>query len=131
MSTDPSLRSPLGRVLGSGSARDGTGHWWSQRVSAVALTLLGLWFLWSLQVLPELGHAAIVGWLARPWNAVLMILLVLTITVHSDLGIRVVIEDYLHQPFAKTVALIAVRFAHALVAAVAVFAVLSVAFGPL
>lgn len=124
-----SLRSPLGRVLGSGSAKEGTGHWWSQRVSAVALLLLGLWFLVSLQFLPELGHATIVSWLARPWNAVLMILLVATVAVHSDLGVRVVIEDYLHQPFARTATLILVRFAHVLLAAVAGFAVLSIAFG--
>ncbi len=124
-----SLRSPLARVLGSGSAKEGTGHWWSQRVSAVALLLLGVWFLYSLQFLPDLGHATVVSWLARPWNAVLMILLVTTVAVHSDLGVRVVIEDYMHQPFAKTATLIVVRFAHVLVAAIAAFAVLSVAFG--
>lgn len=124
-----SMRSPMGRVLGHGSAKDGTGHWWSQRVSAVALLLLGLWFLLSMQRLPEFGHAAVVGWLARPSHAVLMTLLVLTVAVHSELGIRVVVEDYLHRPVARTVLLIAVRFAHVLVAAIAVFAVLSIAFG--
>ena len=124
-----SLQSPLGRVLGRGSANEGTGHWWSQRVSAVALLLLGVWFLCSLQFLPDLGHATIVSWLARPWNAVLMILLVSTVAVHSDLGVRVLIEDYLRQPFPRTVALIVLRFAHVLVAAVAAFAVLSIAFG--
>ncbi|HEX7718455.1 MAG TPA: succinate dehydrogenase, hydrophobic membrane anchor protein [Woeseiaceae bacterium] len=124
-----SLRSPLGRVLGSGSAKEGTGHWWSQRVSAVALLLLGAWFLCSLQFLPDLGHATVVSWLARPWNAVLMILLVTTVAVHSDLGVRVVVEDYMRQPFARTVTLIVLRFAHVLVAAVAAFAVLSIAFG--
>ncbi|MEX0976046.1 MAG: succinate dehydrogenase, hydrophobic membrane anchor protein [Woeseia sp.] len=124
-----SLRSPLGRVLGSGSAKGGTGHWWLQRVTAVALLLLGLWFLCSLQFLPELGHATIVSWLASPWNAVLMILLVATVALHSDLGIRVVIEDYMHQPFGRTLTLILVRFVHVLIAAVAAFSVLSIAFG--
>lgn len=124
-----SMRSPMGRVLGHGSAKEGTGHWWSQRVSAVALLLLGLWFLLSMQLLPEFGHAAVVAWLARPSHAVLMTLLVLTVAVHSELGIRVVVEDYLHRPVARTVLLIAVRFAHVLVAAIAVFAVLSIAFG--
>lgn len=124
-----SLRSPMGRALGHGSAKEGTGHWWSQRVSAVALLLLGLWFLLSMQLLPEFGHAAVVAWLVRPWHAVLMTLLVLTAAVHSDLGIRVVIEDYVHRPVTKTVLLIAMRFAHVLVAAIAVFAVLSIAFG--
>jgi succinate dehydrogenase / fumarate reductase membrane anchor subunit len=124
-----SMRSPMGRVLGRGSAKEGTGHWWSQRVSAVALLLLGLWFLLSMQLLPDFGYAAVVAWLARPSQAVLMTLLVLTVAVHSDLGIRVVVEDYLHRPVARAVLLIAVRFAHVLVAAIAVFAVLSIAFG--
>lgn len=124
-----SLRSPLGRVLGTGSARDGTGHWWSQRVTAVALLLLGLWFLASLQLLPGFGHEAVAEWLSRPWNAVLLLLLIVTVAVHSDLGVQVVIEDYVHQPFLKTASLIAVRFLHVLVATAAVFAICRVAFG--
>lgn len=124
-----SLRSPMGRVLGLGSARDGTGHWWTQRVSAVAVLLLGLWLLLSLLFLPGLGHGDFVAWLARPWNAVLMLLLIVTLAVHSDLGVQVVIEDYVHQPFLKTASLVAQRFAHVLVAAASVFAVLRIAFG--
>lgn len=124
-----SLRSPLGRVLGSGSAGDGTGHWWSQRVTAVALALLGAWFLVALQLLPAFGHQALLHWLSRPWNAVLLLLLIGTVAIHSDLGVRVVIEDYVHQPFVKAASLIAVRFLHVLVAAAAGFAVCRIAFG--
>jgi succinate dehydrogenase / fumarate reductase membrane anchor subunit len=124
-----SLRSPLGRVLGFGSAKEGTGHWWTQRVTAVAVLLLGAWFLLSLQLLPGLGFEDIVAWLARPWNAVLMLLLIAMVTAHSDLGIQVIIEDYVHQPFLRTISLVVVRFVHVLLAAAAAFAVLRVAFG--
>lgn len=120
----------MGRVLGLGSAKDGTGHWWTQRVTSVAALVLGLWLLLALQFLPGLGHEDIVAWLARPWNAVLMLLLIVTFAVHSDLGIQVVIEDYVHQPFLKTASLVLQRFAHVVVAAIAVFAVLRIAFGP-
>lgn len=125
-----SLRSPMGRVLGLGSAGDGTEHWWTQRVTSVAVLVLGLWFLLALQFLPGLGHEDIVAWLARPWNAVLMLLLIGTLAVHSDLGVQVVIEDYVHQPFLKTASLVLQRFAHVLVSAAAAFAVLRIAFGP-
>lgn len=124
-----SLRSPMGRVLGLGSAREGTGHWWSQRVTAVGVLLLGAWFLLSLQFLPGLGHEDVVAWLARPLNAVLMLLLIGTVTAHSDSGVQVVIEDYVHQPLLRTISLVLQRFAHVLVAAAAAFSVLRIAFG--
>ena len=124
-----SLRTPIGRVVWLGSAKDGTGHWWTQRVSSVALLLLSAWFLVSLLWLPGLGHEDVIAWLARPWNAVLALLLIGTLAVHSDLGVQVVIEDYVHQPFLKTVSIVAQRFAHVVVAAAAAFAVLRIAFG--
>src|SRR5690606_41812647 len=82
-------RTPLGRALGDGSAKDGTGHWWTQRISSVALLLLGAWFLVSLTRLPGFDHANVQEWLGQPWTAVLMLLLVLTIARHSDLGLQV------------------------------------------
>lgn len=123
------LRTPLGRVLGRGSARAGTGHWWSQRLTAVALVLLGAWFSLSLLFLPDLSHAAVRDWLARPWNTVLLLLLAATAAWHSSLGVQVVIEDYVHQPFAKVTSLILSRFVHTLLGAGALFAVLKIAFG--
>lgn len=121
-------RTPLGRALGDGSAKEGTGHWWSQRVSAVALMLLGAWFLVSLALLPGLDHANVEQWLSRPWTAVLMLLLVVTTARHSDLGIQVVIEDYVHQPFVKVAAIVLSRFLHVLLAALSIFAILRMAF---
>jgi len=124
-----SLRTPLGRVLGHGSAKEGVSHWWSQRVSAVALAPLGLWFLFSLLSLPDFSHAAVIAWISVPFTAVLLSLFVATLSYHSALGVQVVVEDYIHGKGAKIVALLIVKYAHVLAAAAGVFAVLSVAFG--
>jgi succinate dehydrogenase / fumarate reductase, membrane anchor subunit len=121
-------RTPLGRALGDGSAKEGTGHWWTQRVSSVALALLGAWFLLSLARLSGFDHAEVQQWLSRPSTAVLMLLLVVSIARHSDLGVQVVIEDYVHQPFLKLATIILVRFLHLLVAAASIFAILRMAF---
>ncbi len=121
-----SLRTPLGRVLGLGSAKDGTSHWWGQRVSAIALVFLGLWFAWSLATTPDFSHAAVVAEIGRPLNSVLLLLLSVTLAYHSYLGVQVVIEDYIHAPGTKLVALILSRFAHVSLAAAAVFAILKI-----
>lgn len=124
-----SLRSPLGRVLGSGSAKDGTGHWWTQRVTAVGLLLLGLWFLFSLTQLPGFGRADVLAWVGQPWNGVMLVLLSGTLAWHSTLGVQVVIEDYVHAPIAKIPALIVNRFGHVLVAIAAIFAIVRISLG--
>ena len=124
-----SLRSPLGRVLGSGSAKDGTGHWWAQRVTAVGLLLLGLWFLFSLAQLPAFGRADVLPWAGQSWNAVMLLLLVGTLAWHSTLGVQVVIEDYVHAPLAKVVALLANRFVHLFAAIAAALAILRISLG--
>ena len=121
-----SLRTPLGRVLGLGSAKDGTSHWWGQRVSAIALVFLGLWFAWSLATTPDFSHAAVVAEIGRPLDSVLLLLLSVTLAYHSYLGVQVVIEDYIHAPGTKLVALILSRFAHVSLAAAAVFAILKI-----
>jgi succinate dehydrogenase / fumarate reductase membrane anchor subunit len=124
-----SLRSPLSRVLGSGSAKDGTGHWWAQRATAVALALLGLWFLWSLTDIGSFGYLEVLRWAGQPWNGIMLILLCGTLAWHSTLGLQVVIEDYVHGPLLKIVSQLANRFAHVFVAISAIFAVLRISFG--
>lgn len=124
-----SLRTPLGRVLGFGSAKEGTGHWWSQRLTAMGMLLLGAWFLISLLRLPAMDHASIVAWLSNPWSAGLMLLLAATLTWHSSLGVQVVIEDYVHGPFLKVASLVIAKFAHVAIGVAAAMAVLKIAFG--
>jgi succinate dehydrogenase / fumarate reductase membrane anchor subunit len=125
-----SLRSPLGRVLGAGSARDGTGHWWAQRVSAVALIPLTLWFFWSLLLLPNLEYATVRTWLSVPVSALLAVLLVAVTAYHSYLGTNVVIEDYVHAHSSKLFMMVLLRFLYVLCAGAGIFAVLRVAFLP-
>ncbi len=124
-----SLRTPLGRVLGLGTARDGTSHWVAQRISAVALALLGLWFAWLLAMTPDFGHAAVVAEIGRPINGILLLLLSVTLAYHSYLGIQVVVEDYVHAPGAKVFILVVSRFAHVLLAVAAVFSILKIGLG--
>jgi len=124
-----SLRSPLGRVLGLGAAHDGVRHWWLQRLTSIALVPLTVWFVVSLLALPSLGYGTLVAWMSQSWTALLLILLVLTAAWHSQLGVRVVVEDYIHSAGARTLTLVLIGFAHVLLAAVGVFAILKVAFG--
>ena len=123
-----SLRSPLGRVLGHGSAKEGVHHWWVQRLTSVALIPLSVWFVVSLLSLPSLDYTTVVTWMAHGWTAVLLVLFIAVTTWHSKLGVQVVVEDYVHGG-AKTLSLILSTFLHTLVAAAAIFAVLKVALG--
>jgi succinate dehydrogenase membrane anchor subunit len=122
-----SLRSPLGRVGGLGSAKSGAHHWWLQRLTSIALVPLTIWFAVSLLALPSLDHVTVISWIAQSWNALLLILLVLVGAYHSQLGVQVVVEDYVKE--LKTVTMVVVTFAHVLLAAAGVFAILRVAFG--
>lgn len=124
-----SLRSPLGQVLGLGTAKDGTSHWWGQRVSGIALVLLGLWFAVSLLCMPGYGHADAVAFIGKLPNPVLLILLCVAMAYHSYLGVQVVIEDYVHSHGLKLASLILSRFAHIFFAVVGVFAILKIGIG--
>lgn len=124
-----SLRSPLRSVTGLGSARGGAGHWYAQRVTAVALVLLGLWLVFSLATLGGASHERVVAWLSSPFNSALAVLLVLTSAWHALLGLQVVIEDYVADKGTRTAALLAVKFALTVAAVVGVLAVLRIAFG--
>ena len=123
-----SLRSPLGKVLGTGSAKEGVHHWWMQRLTSIALVPLTIWFVVSLLSLGSFEHVAVITWMAQSWTALLLVLFILVATWHSQLGVRVVVEDYVHGG-SKTVTLVLITFIHAVVAAAGIFAVLKVAFG--
>ena len=124
-----SLRSPLGKVLGLGSAKGGSGHWYSQRVTAVALVVLGLWFVASLVMLGGASYAAVTDWLRAPFSAVMAVLLVAVTAYHAHLGLQVIFEDYVSDKGSRLVILIAVKFALVTATLIGVLAVLRIAFG--
>ena len=124
-----SLRSPLGRVLGLGSARDGSSHWYAQRVTAVALVLLALWLVVSLASLADASYEQVTGWLRWPLNSALALLLVVVAAWHAVLGLQVVVEDYVADKGTRLLVLIVIKFAFVAAAVVGVLAVLRIAFG--
>ncbi len=124
-----SLRSPLGRVLGLGSARGGSSHWYAQRVTAVALVLLGTWFVGSLATLDGGSYEQVTGWLGSPLNSALALLLVVVAAYHAGLGLQVVVEDYVSDKGTRAAVLVVVKFALVVAAVVGAFAVLRIAFG--
>lgn len=123
-----SLQSPLGRVLGRGSARQGVSHWWVQRLTAIALIPLTLWFVLRVTGLPDYEHDTVRGWIATGWHPVWLILLIGTLAWHSALGVQVVLEDYVHEKGIKVAALVTSTFLHVLAVVAGVYAVLRVAF---
>ena len=121
--------STLGRVLDKGSAKHGVGHWWAQRVTAIALVPLTAWFVTSLLFVPRFDYVTLAQWVSHGWNAVLLVVLVVVVAHHSYLGLRVVVEDYVRAAGARIVTLLVLQFAHVFFAAIGVFAILRVAFG--
>ena len=124
-----SLRTPLGRVLGLGAAGGGSHHFWAQRVSAVALVPLTIWFVVALVGLPDLGYFTVRAWLGEPAHAVALLLLVPVAAYHAWLGVAVVIEDYVAGRARRLTALLVAQFLHIAAAAGGVDAVLKVALG--
>lgn len=124
-----SLRSQLGLVRGLGSAKSGTEHFWAQRVTAVALIPLTLWFVYSVIALSGADHGAVSAWMQSPVNAVLMLLLIVATFHHMQLGLQVVIEDYIHVEGLKIASLVIMKGGSLLLAVAAIFAVLKVSFG--
>lgn len=123
------IRSPLARARGLGAAHNGTHHWWIQRLTSIALAPLMLWVAYSFISLATADYATATAWLHHPINAILMLALVATLFHHMQLGLQVVIEDYVHNHISKFVILIVMKFTSILLAIGGVFAVLKVAFG--
>ena len=124
-----SLITPLNRVLGLGIGKGAAEHWWLQRVTAVALLPLGLWFAYSLLTLRGFDYAAVVEWVQRPVSSILLLLMVVAVGYHSVLGVQVVIEDYVTGKGLRAATLMASTLAHVGLTIAAVFAVLKIAFG--
>ena len=121
-----SLRTPLAKVRGLGSAKEGTDHFWMQRLTAIALVPLTLWFVISIIGLIGAGYGEFTGWLSSPLSGGLMILLVVATFYHAYLGVQVVIEDYVHIEWKKVTSLILARFIAVLLGVVGVLSILMI-----
>ena len=118
-----SFKSPLGKAIGLGSAKHGFGHWWLQRVSAVALIPLCLWFVFSVVSLSQGDYETAVTFFDSSIQTSLMILFVLVLIYHAQTGLQVVIEDYIHNKFVNLVMLYGMKFLSALMAMIAVVSI--------
>lgn len=123
------LQHPIKRARGLGSAQSGVGHWWTQRLTAIALVVLGLWFLATVLRLAHTDYATARTLVGKPWNAILLIAFVVTMFWHAVLGLQVVIEDYVHTRWKEVSLLVLVKFLAVLGALAGVLAVLRIVLG--
>ncbi len=124
-----SLRSPLGHARGRGSAKSGTSNWWAQRLTAIALVPLVIWFVVSMIAVTGADHAAAVAFISSPINAVLLLLLIFATFRHGALGLQVVIEDYVHTKWLELALIIGVKFAAIFLGVASAYAVIAIALG--
>jgi succinate dehydrogenase / fumarate reductase, membrane anchor subunit len=122
------MRSPLGRARGLGPAKEGVEHWWIQRVTAVALIPLTLWFMAWLIALAGSDYTTFIGWLRAPFITILVVLLLIALFLHTALGLRVIAEDYIHSNRAKIVTLVMIHLGCFSLAVSGIFAALRLAF---
>jgi succinate dehydrogenase / fumarate reductase membrane anchor subunit len=123
------FRTPLARARGLGSAKSGTHHWWMQRLTAVALVPLSLWFVATLISMATADYATVVAWLNSPLSAILGCALIVAVFYHGQLGLQVIVEDYVNTEWLKLASIVLTMLLSLLLAAACLFAVLSIAFG--
>ena len=122
-------RTPIARARGLGSAKDGTHHWWMQRITAIALVPLTVWIVASLVAIATADHAQTVQWIRSPVVSIALLLTIVALFHHAQLGLQVVIEDYVHAEWKKISALITIRLLAIGVAAAAALSVLKISLG--
>ncbi|MDE0942316.1 MAG: succinate dehydrogenase, hydrophobic membrane anchor protein [Alphaproteobacteria bacterium] len=127
--SDRSLRTPLARVRGLGSAKSGTHHFWIQRLTAIALVPLTIWFVLSIASLATADLPAVHAWMKSPLSAALMLSFLLAGFWHMKLGLQVVIEDYVHAEWAKVTCLVVNNLVSIFLALAATLAVLKMLLG--
>ena len=123
------MKTPLAKVRGLGSAKDGTHHWWLQRVTAIANIPLVIFMVISFVGNVGKSHAEWVAWLKQPFASVLVILFIANFVYHMRLGLQVLVEDYVHDHGTKVASMLVLTFACVLIAALSIFSVLRIAFG--
>ena len=129
MATTTRMQSPLGRVLGLGSSKEGVEHWWRQRITAIAMVPLVVWFTVAVLGLIGADRTAMVAWMHNPMAAVFAILLIVAAVYHLALGLQVVIEDYVHGEAWKLGLVIVMRLWCIVLVGRGVLAVLKLALG--
>ncbi len=122
-------KSPIGRARGHGSAKEGAAQWWLQRLTAIALVPLGIWFVASMVGLTGASQADVAAWLGSRRSAVMMALLIVATFYHFKLGMQVIIEDYVDHQVVKLAALVLINFASIALAFIGIFSVLKLAIG--
>jgi len=122
-----SLQTPLHKVRGLGASHSGTGHFWRQRITAVALVPLGLWFTFAILGLIDTNEVAVLSFLARPWNALLMAAFATTMLYHMSLGLQDVVDDYVHTTGMKIFCLLLIRFMMIATTVTCIFALIRIA----
>ena len=127
MTNGKSMRSALGRDRGLGSAKEGVHHWWLQRLTAVALVPLLIWFVAGIAAHAGASHAEVAAWLGPPLVAAAMVLLIVAGFWHAALGVQVVIEDYVAHEGWRMTWLVAAKFAFVVLAVIALISVLKLA----
>lgn len=127
--TSSGLRTALARARGLGSARQGAHHWWMQRLTSAALVPLTVWFVVSVVALAGADYEAVRAWLAQPWSAVLMILLIVATFHHAAAGMQVIYEDYIGTKWLRLIVDLSTKAACFLLGAYGVVSVLKIAFG--
>jgi succinate dehydrogenase / fumarate reductase membrane anchor subunit len=121
---------PLGKVRGLGSAHHGGGHWLEERFTSVALVVLALWLIFSIIMLPVLDYATLKEWLGSAWGAIPMTLLIVTAFKHGLDGLKVAVDDYVHDDGNRIGIHFALNMAAIAGASVALFALAKIVFGP-
>lgn len=123
-----SLRTPLSLAKGLGSAKEGTHHWWMQRLTSIALVPLTIWLTLAVAALPHTDYATVYAWMASPVSCVLLMLTTIVMLLHLNLGVQVIIEDYVHVYWLKMVSIITLNFSCILLGIIGLYSLLKVAF---
>ena len=120
-----SLRTPLSEAKGLGSAKEGAGHWWMQRLTAVALVPLSIWLAFSVAMLGSASYSTVIAWLQSPVAVVLLILFIAVMFYHTQLGLQIIVEDYV-SGWLKIVTLVLINFLCVILAVVGIIALLKI-----
>lgn len=124
-----SMRSPLGKVRGLGSAKEGVAHWWAQRMTAVALVPLLIWFVASVCAMAGADYGAVREWVATPLVSILLVLMTVAAFHHAQLGLQVVLEDYVHTEWLKIASIAFVKFAAIALGVATIFSIVRISLG--